>query len=381
MKVSYVTPFYNGECDGRFGRFHDWVHALRDMDDPPFEFDVHAIMAANPDETLASKPNGYLGAASELYATKRNNIERLLKAPRLYSDLQRSDADIIHLIAFDPLLFPPVVAAARNTPLVLGPNVGGWYPIRDDDVWLTGPVQRAKLQSKYFLRKRMINGVDYAHVLAFSQYHRRMLKYLDVQDSDMTTVRPGVSDIFSPNETREAPSSPYELLYAGELSEHKGYPLFLRAVSRLESDVHVRIVGGGDPDRQLIRTLGLEEQVTIEGFVERSDLPEYYQDADLFVVPTIDETAGTNTKFEALASGLPVVATDSDSVKEFGPSNATRYFWPRTPDQLAVAIDSAIEDIDTLTEAARSHSDKFHATRTVEQLYDVYRELLSEPRT
>jgi hypothetical protein len=41
MQVAYVTPYYNGACDGRYGRFHDWVHAVRDANDPPFDADVY----------------------------------------------------------------------------------------------------------------------------------------------------------------------------------------------------------------------------------------------------------------------------------------------------------------------------------------------------
>lgn len=376
MKVSYVTPFYNGRCDGRFGRFHDWVHALRDMDDPPFEFDVHTIMAANPDETLASTPIGYLGDASELWATKRNKVESVLEAPRIYHDLRQSDADIIHLISFDLLLLPPVVAARGDTPFVLGPNVGGWYPIREDDIWLTGPLEEAKLRTKYFLRKQLVGNLDYSQIIAFSEYHRRMLDLLDVRDADVTTLRPGVNGIFSPEPDFEPPRPPYELLYVGNFSEHKGYPQFLHAVSRLDLEVHARVVGAGDPNQELIRSLGLEDRVTVEGFVDRADLPEFYRSADLYIVPSIDETAGTNTQFEALACGTPVVATDADGINEFAPKDAVVYFWPREPDQLADAITSALENIDSLTEAARAHAPEFQASTPVEQLYSLYQTLI-----
>lgn len=375
MKVSYVTPFYNGNCEGRFGRFHDWVHTLRDMDDPPFEFDVHAIMATNPDGTLASRPTGYLGDASDLWATKRNKIETVLESPRLYRDLRRSDADLVHLISFDLLLLPPVIAACRNTPLVLGPNVGGWYPIREDDVWLTGPAEATKLRAKYFLRKALVGRLNYEHIVAFSEYHRRMLDLLDVRDADVTTLRPGIDGIFSPEPDPGPPTRPYELLYVGNLSEHKGYPLFLAAVARLDRDVHVRVIGSGDPDHGLIRSLGLGDSVTVEGFVDRAELPAYYRSADLYVVPSIDETAGTNTQFEALASGTPVVATDTAGINEFGPKDAVKYFWPREPDVLASTLESAIEDIDLLTDAARKHARDFHASTTVAQLDDIYRGL------
>lgn len=380
MKIAYVTPFYNGECDGRFGRFHDWVHTLRDMDDRPFECDVHAAMAVNPDGLLTEAPSEYLGDAGDLWATKRNNLQTLLETPRLYRELQRSDADIVHLVAFDSLLFPPVLTAANDTPLVLGPNVGGWYPIRDDDLWLTGPVEEAKLRAKYFLRKQLIRRVAYAHVLAFSDYHRQMLELLDIRGSAITPLRPGVDPIFSPDGASDPPASPYELLYVGDLSDHKGYPLFLRAVGRLDRDVRIRVIGAGDPDRGLIRSLGLESRVTIEGFVPRADLPRYYRSADLIVLPTIDETAGPNTQIEALACGTPVVTTDRPSMNEYAPEDAAILFWPREPRELADAIERALADLPALRGAARRHAPEFGADRTVAQLSELYERVLADHR-
>jgi len=375
MRVSYVTPFYNGECDGRYGRFHDWLHTLRDMEDRPFEFDVHAFMATNPDETLKSVPTKHLGDAGDLWATKRNNLQTLLEAPQIYRDLQRSNPDVVHLVAFDSLLLPSLSAVSNDTPLVLGPNVGGWYPIREDDIWLTGPVEAGKLRAKYLLRKHTVSRLNYAQVLSFSRYHQRMLELLGVRRSDVTNLRPGVDPMFSPGETTESDGPPHEILYVGDFSEHKGYPLFLRAVSHLSRDVRVQVVGGGDPDHELIRTLGIEDLVTVDGFVDRSDLQRYYRSADLFVIPSIDET-GPNTQFEALACGTPIVATDTDGINEFVPEDAAIHFWPRDPDSLATALESALENIPMLTSTARRHAHEFQASTTVEQLDSLYRSLV-----
>jgi hypothetical protein len=58
MHVSYVSSFYTAECDGRFGRFHDWVHTLRDSADQPFDATTHAFMIGSEDEVLAGKGTG-----------------------------------------------------------------------------------------------------------------------------------------------------------------------------------------------------------------------------------------------------------------------------------------------------------------------------------
>lgn len=45
------------------------------MDDPPFEFEVVALTAINPHETLSSTPHGLLGTAIELWDTPKNKVE------------------------------------------------------------------------------------------------------------------------------------------------------------------------------------------------------------------------------------------------------------------------------------------------------------------
>lgn len=377
MNVAYVTPFYNGACDGRYGRFLDWIHTLRDMDRKPFEFDVHAVMATNPDQVLWSHPPQYLGSASDLWATKRNNLETLLNLPRLHRDLKMADPDIVHLTAFDPLLIPLLISATRDVPVVLGPNVGGWYPQRNEDIWVTSITERAKLEGKFRLRKRLVSQLDYAHVLSFSEYHKGLIGLLGVDEADITPLRPGVERIFSPGEepNQRNIDPPHELLYVGDFSDHKGYEVFLRAISRLNCDVRACLVGPGDPNQDLIQTLGLTDVVTVEGFVERSDLPGFYRSADLFVLPSTDET-GPNTLVEALASGTPVVATDTDGINEYETGEAAVYFWPREPEALAEALESALDDIDSLTTAARENAHEFQASVTVDQLDSLYRRIL-----
>lgn len=376
MKVAYVTPFYNGECEGRFGRFHDWVHALRDMHDPPFEFEVHAIMAANPDETLASHPSEWLGTGDELYGTKRNNLQYLTESRRIRRDLRKSDPDIIHVVAFDLLLLPTILSTINCRPMVLGPNIGGWYPIRKDNVWLKNLSDQVRNRLKYHVRKRVIPRLNYKRVLAFSRYHRRMLELLGVSEADISVIRPGVDDRFTPESDPPLHKPPHELLYVGALTEHKGYPLFLRAINQLNVNVKVRVVGNGDPHRSLIRSLGLNDIVEIEGFVDRGELPKFYRSADVFVLPTIDETAGTNTQFEALACGTPVIATNDDGINEFEQGKSVRYFWPREPDALKTAIESMLSEIAVATRAAREVHNEYSADRTVEQLGELYAEIL-----
>lgn len=379
MNVSYVTPFYTADCDGRFGRFHDWVHTLRDSDSTPFEFTVHAFMVATADETLASQPSGVLGDGEELWATKQSVLELVLNAPRVRRELAEVDSDVVHLVDPSPLTLPPVVSALGDRPLVVGPNVGGWFPIRNEDVWLGNTVEELKSKTKFLLRRAVFRSFDPALTLSFGEYHRTMLQLLDLPSDRIAVLEPGVdASYFYPPEGAIQRSSVPELLYVGDLSAHKGYKIVIRAASMLDRDVVVRVIGSGSVDREFIEEVGMTDATVVEGFVERSHLPKYYRQADLHVISSIDETGPTNTQMEALACGTPVVATDTPAINEIDRPDVTSYFWPRTAESLAVALQEALDDLQNRSTAARAIADQFTSTNNVEQLASLYESVASE---
>jgi glycosyltransferase involved in cell wall biosynthesis len=102
-----------------------------------------------------------------------------------------------------------------------------------------------------------------------------------------------------------------ELLFVGRLSTQKGVSILLDALARIPAPWHLRIVGDG-PERGSLTaqaaTLGIAERVTFHGWAQREELPALYRAADVFVFPSLDEGM-PNVVLEALASGLPIVAT------------------------------------------------------------------------
>lgn len=245
-------------------------------------------------------------------------------------------------------------------------------------------------------RRRPARRFD--HAIAFSEHHRQILASFSIPADRTSVLEPGVDRLFCPgdgcedgcgaaasagSDDRDESDGPAEterlpeLLYVGDFSEHKGYPQFLAALVSLDRPVTATLVGAGDPDRERIAELGLTDLVTVEGFVPRAELPAYYRRADLFVAPTIDETAGTNAQIEALACGTPVVVTDKPGVNEFAPPGASVTFSPRTTDGLVAALETALADLDSLTAVAREHAGEFTAERPLRQLEGIYRDLVA----
>jgi len=112
------------------------------------------------------------------------------------------------------------------------------------------------------------------------------------------------------------------LVCAARLIERKGQHHLLRAVARLHERstrrVQVTLVGTGDAEamlRDLAERLGLADAVTFRGFVPRAAMPAEYHAADIFVLPSQHEGMSI-ALLEAMASGLPVIVTDTGGTAE-----------------------------------------------------------------
>jgi glycosyltransferase involved in cell wall biosynthesis len=103
----------------------------------------------------------------------------------------------------------------------------------------------------------------------------------------------------------------------GRLSREKDHLTLLRAVERIRNlNPHLLIVGEG-PERarieQEIGRLGLSEQVTLTGHQPSAE--PYYGIANLAVLSSLSE-GSPNALLEAMAAGVPVVATSVGGIPE-----------------------------------------------------------------
>ncbi|MBI1305205.1 MAG: glycosyltransferase [Bacteroidetes bacterium] len=105
---------------------------------------------------------------------------------------------------------------------------------------------------------------------------------------------------------------------ASALADHKDYPTFLHVAARFKEkqQFHFVIIGTGSLEEELKKLateLGLTQSLTFTGY--RNDLPEILPDLDIFLFTSKTEGLGT-TVLDAIASGIPVVATSAGGVPE-----------------------------------------------------------------
>ena len=103
----------------------------------------------------------------------------------------------------------------------------------------------------------------------------------------------------------------------GRLQARKGVLELIEAVARVDG-VDVTFVGDG-PDRAAlearIAALGCADRARIVGYVEHDALPELYRSFDVVAVPSLETPVWVEqfgrVAVEAMAAGVPVVASDS----------------------------------------------------------------------
>lgn len=134
----------------------------------------------------------------------------------------------------------------------------------------------------------------------------------------------------------------------------------IRALAKLPSNVRFIVLGTG-PDEAMLRALskkeGVADRVEFLGQISHAEMPKYLKASDIFIRPSRSEGMG-NSFIEAMAAGLPVIATQEGGLSDF------LFDAKRNPDQpitgWAVDKDSseqivaAVEDIMSNPEKVRA---------------------------
>jgi sugar transferase (PEP-CTERM/EpsH1 system associated) len=142
------------------------------------------------------------------------------------------------------------------------------------------------------------------------------------------------------------------------------------------------MVGDGalrEPARSILEAADLAQSAWLPG--EREDVPDLLRAMDVFVLPSLAEGI-SNTILEAMASGLPIVATDVGGNHELVGQGTTGFLVPRAdPAALADAIRVYVDDPDLRRRhgagARKRSEDELSIDTMVQRYQDIYDELLN----
>lgn len=288
---------------------------------------------------------------------------------RLVAELRRSKPDVLHTHDLAPHLLGSPAARLARVPVVVH----------------TRHCQTGGLTLRQALGLRVASALSSVIVAVSEDSARRLRRSEGVTRSRCRVIHNGVDvAAFSPGDRWTRPPG-RRAISVGRLAAVKDYPALLRAARRVLAalpDFQLQLVGDG-PERAALESLraalGLETCVSFLG--ERHDIPQLLAAADVFALASSSEGLSISL-LEALASGLPIVATRVGGNPEIVASGAIGILVrPRDDDALATALISLLNDparLTSMAHAARLHAEEHFDLRHVVARYEtVYVERLA----
>ena len=192
-------------------------------------------------------------------------------------------------------------------------------------------------------------------VIAVSKALKKAIVGLQVPERNIVVIPNGVDQKkFAPRSQQEARKltglgSSRVILSVGHLTANKGFDLLIKALRILIDKYGHRnsiliIVGGGSYQAQLeslITSLEMINHVRLVGAVAHDQLATWYNSADLFCLASGRE-GWPNVVMEALASGVPVVATAVGGIPDILTSDEVGFLTARDPAEIAKTLDRAL---------------------------------------
>jgi phosphatidylinositol alpha-mannosyltransferase len=194
---------------------------------------------------------------------------------------------------------------------------------------------------------------------------------------DLSIYRPGLPPI------RHLRDENLNILFVGRLEKRKGLGDLLRAYRAMVSRLpHSRLIIVGDgPLRSRVESYVARNRLTnvvLAGYVPESVKPRYYNSADIFCAPATGAESFGIVLLEALASGLPVVATEVPgymSVLEPGRDSIT--VPPKNWRELAASLVILGRDAELrrrLAEYAQQKARRYSWDLVASEVVEVYHE-------
>jgi glycosyltransferase involved in cell wall biosynthesis len=171
---------------------------------------------------------------------------------------------------------------------------------------------------------------------------------------------------------------------ASRITDRKGLKYLIEAVYSLSKkypQIALKIMGEGNARDRLekqVKELNIVSQVKFLGRIPREKTTKYYQEASVFVLPSLNEGM-SNAMLEALASGLPLVATDTGGTQELVKEGKNGYFI-KTKNVLDIVqkIEKLINDVDLrekMGEASRQKALTMSWSKVAQNYVALYRQI------
>lgn len=300
-----------------------------------------------------------------------------IAAPSMLLDALDHRADVLHAHAYGyfPTWVGSAAASLDGAALVITPHSDAGSPSAAKRVF-NGLVPRLTLRRA-------------ARVISVTRHEAALLVSLGLEPDRIAIIPNGIDPSeFAAVPERRPVQDTVTGIFVGRIDPtQKGLDTLVRAVSLVPSSVrfHLRLVGedwgGAKALRQLSSHLGIGDRIEFVGPVSRAELLREFARADLLVLPSRFEPFGI-VLLEAMAAGLPIVASRVGGIPEVAPDGEVGLLVePGDPADLAAALLRLAEGPalrSRLGAAGRQRARSYSWDVLIPRVLAVYREALEE---
>ena len=172
------------------------------------------------------------------------------------------------------------------------------------------------------------------------------------------------------------------LLYVGRLNRQKGIEILLKTMEELKKYNTILLIAGDGEKKyyeDMARRMGINRYIRWLGELSPEELPVIYQSANVFIFPSWFEGFGL-PPLEAMASGLPVILTETDGAGEYAQSGINCLMAkPGDVKNIVKKTMSILEDADmgrSLGENGHKTAKRFSWTEVADRAEAVYNKLV-----
>jgi phosphatidyl-myo-inositol alpha-mannosyltransferase len=373
MKVCLVSPYDYMHPGGVTEHVRHLADTLRERD--------HQVTVLAPSSRVGDDHGipGYVRIGRSVPVKSNGSVARIALSfhlvRRVRALLDDSDFDVVHY--HEPLVPSLPITVLR---FHRGANVGTFHTLAKRNL---GYYYGRPFLGRYFKRLHACIAVSVPARDFISRYFPGDYRIVP-NGIDTSRFRPGnpaLSELRSPGRKT--------LLFVGRMEQRKGFGILLEAYAQLRrrrSDVRLVAVGEG-PQREgyerQVDSFGIPE-VLFCGRVGSEILPQYYASADMFCSPATGGESFGIVLLEAMASGVPVLASAIPGFTAVIDGGKEGLLVP--PDQprvLAQAIDTLLND-DDLCRAMGANglrtAQRYDWNRVADAVLDVYEQARERAR-
>ena len=188
------------------------------------------------------------------------------------------------------------------------------------------------------------------------------------------------TELFKPNSNGRQPGKQLRLITISRLIKRKGIDHILKALAELRDEkIGLMIVGTGSYEdylKELCSKLKLNDIVNFYGYCPREELPKLYNNADVFILPSLAESFGL-VFAEAMACGLPIIGAKTGGIVDLVLKENGILVEPGGIDEIKEAIvemrKKSNDMMQNMGKANRRRIDTYYSWKDVAQKYlDLY---------